>query len=54
MPRSTGLQVLHPQGVDISRDASESCGKKRKEGKCLKQLNTSRTSQSTEKVLRSK
>ncbi|KAH3774966.1 hypothetical protein DPMN_176361 [Dreissena polymorpha] len=23
MPRSTGLQVLHPQGVDISKTRSE-------------------------------
>ncbi|KAH3771782.1 hypothetical protein DPMN_173111 [Dreissena polymorpha] len=27
MPGSTGLQVVHPQEVDISRDAPESCGK---------------------------
>ncbi|KAH3789061.1 hypothetical protein DPMN_167229 [Dreissena polymorpha] len=40
MSRSTGLQVLHPQGVDISRDASESCRKTRKEGKYV---NNSRT-----------
>ncbi|KAH3754538.1 hypothetical protein DPMN_189214 [Dreissena polymorpha] len=28
MPRSTGLQVLHPKGEDISRDASERREKK--------------------------
>ncbi|KAH3788971.1 hypothetical protein DPMN_167137 [Dreissena polymorpha] len=40
MSRSTGPQVLHPQEVDISRDASESCRKTRKEGK---NVNNSRT-----------
>ncbi|KAH3836697.1 hypothetical protein DPMN_110070 [Dreissena polymorpha] len=54
MPRSTGLQVLHPQGVDFSRGASESCGKTSKEGKCKQQLNTSRKSESTRRVHRSK
>ncbi|KAH3739290.1 hypothetical protein DPMN_045940 [Dreissena polymorpha] len=54
MPRSTGLQVLQPQGVDISRDASESCGKTRKEGKCKHQQNTSRMSESTRSLHRSK
>ncbi|KAH3728541.1 hypothetical protein DPMN_054498 [Dreissena polymorpha] len=50
MPRSTGLQVLHPQGVEISRDASKNCGKTRQEGKCKQQQNTSRRSESTRRV----
>ncbi|KAH3890150.1 hypothetical protein DPMN_014222 [Dreissena polymorpha] len=50
MPISTGLQVLHPQGVDISRDASERCGKTRQEGKCQQQQNTCRKSESTRTV----
>ncbi|KAH3694150.1 hypothetical protein DPMN_081589 [Dreissena polymorpha] len=54
MPSSTGLQVLHPQRVDISRDASESCGKRRKEGKCQQQQNKSSKSESTRRVHRSK
>ncbi|KAH3796735.1 hypothetical protein DPMN_150305 [Dreissena polymorpha] len=54
MPRSTGLQVLHPQGVDISRDASESCGKTRKEGKRNQRQNTSCKRESTRRVHRSK
>ncbi|KAH3769237.1 hypothetical protein DPMN_170486 [Dreissena polymorpha] len=40
MPGSTGLQVLHPQGVDISRDASESCKKTIQEGQCQQQQNS--------------
>ncbi|KAH3835626.1 hypothetical protein DPMN_108982 [Dreissena polymorpha] len=54
MPRSTGLKVLHPQGMNISRDASESCGKTRKEGKCKQQQNTSRKSENTRREHRSK
>ncbi|KAH3871071.1 hypothetical protein DPMN_034265 [Dreissena polymorpha] len=54
MPIRTGLQVLHPQGVDISRDASESCGKRRKIGKCKQQQTMSRKSESTRRVHRSK
>ncbi|KAH3861422.1 hypothetical protein DPMN_024350 [Dreissena polymorpha] len=50
MPRSTGLKVLHPQGVEISRDTSESCAKTRQKGKCKQQQNTSRRSESTRRV----
>ncbi|KAH3845100.1 hypothetical protein DPMN_087371 [Dreissena polymorpha] len=32
MPILTGLQVLHPHGVSISRDASESFGKTKRAG----------------------
>ncbi|KAH3829525.1 hypothetical protein DPMN_131521 [Dreissena polymorpha] len=49
MPRCTGHPVLHPKRVDISRDASESCGKTRKEGKCKQQQNTSRKNEKHKK-----
>ncbi|KAH3876504.1 hypothetical protein DPMN_000349 [Dreissena polymorpha] len=39
MPRSTRLPVVHPHRVDISRDASERCGKTRKKAR----INNSRT-----------
>ncbi|KAH3890263.1 hypothetical protein DPMN_014337 [Dreissena polymorpha] len=47
MQRSTGPQVLHPRGMDISSNASENIRKTRKEGKCHQQQNTSRKSEST-------
>ncbi|KAH3808865.1 hypothetical protein DPMN_137224 [Dreissena polymorpha] len=54
MQRNTGLQVLLPQGVAISRDTSESCGKTKQEGKCQPQQNTIRTNESTRREHRSK
>ncbi|KAH3813574.1 hypothetical protein DPMN_142035 [Dreissena polymorpha] len=53
MARSTGLQVLHTQVVEISRYASENFGKTRKEGKCQQHQNTSRKSEIIRRLRRS-